>query len=51
MPEAVTALGGLPLSALAALVMHLRRMCSVDELAGYSALVSPYEVRGCTQGL
>lgn len=45
MPEAVTALGGLPLAALAALALHLRRLRSVEELAGYAALVSPYEVR------
>jgi hypothetical protein len=44
LPEAVTELGNLPLSALAALVLHLRRMRSVDEFAGYAALVSPYEV-------
>jgi hypothetical protein len=45
LPEAVTKLGNLPLSALAALVLHLRRLRSVDEVAGYAALVSPYEVQ------
>ena len=45
LPEAVMALGQLPLAALAALVLHLRRMRAVDELAGYAALVSPFEVQ------
>lgn len=45
LPEAVTRLGKLPLAALAALVLHLRRLRAVDEFAGYAALVSPYEVQ------
>jgi hypothetical protein len=45
--DSITKLGNLPLSALAALVLHLRRLRSVDEFAGYAALVSPYEVLLC----
>ena len=45
--DSITKLGNLPLSALAALVLHLRRLRSVDEFAGYAALVSPYEVLSC----
>ena len=44
MPESVLRLGNGPLSALAALVLHLQRLHCVDELAGHAALVSPYEV-------
>ena len=46
MPESVLRLGDGPLSALAALVLHLQRLHCVDELASHAALVSPYEV-GC----